>query len=67
MWGFVYTTNGAATLWLLFDGHSVGVFLLLKAIVSATVTWLTVGASYYFLRRTLRSTGIGLRWGRAAA
>ncbi len=67
MWGFVYTTNGAATLWLLFDGHSVGVFLLMKAIVSATVTWCTVGASYYFLRRTLRSTGIGLRWGRHAA
>jgi hypothetical protein len=67
MWGFVYTTNGAATLWLLFDGHSVGIFLLLKAILSATVTWLTVAASYYFLRRTLRTTGIGLRWGRAAA
>jgi hypothetical protein len=64
MWGLVYTTNGAATLWLLFDGHSVGVFLLIKAIVSATVTWLTVGASYLFLRRTLRSTGIALHWGR---
>jgi hypothetical protein len=64
MWGLVYTTNGAATLWLLFDGHSVGVFLVAKAIVSATVTWLTVGASYLFLRRTLRSTGIALRWGR---
>lgn len=64
MWGIVYTTNGAATLWLLFDGHSVGIFLLMKAIISATVTWLTVGASYLFLRRTLRSTGISLRWGR---
>ena len=64
MWGIVYTTNGAATLWLLFDGHSVGVFLLLKAIVSATVTWMTVGVSYLFLRRTLKHTGISLRWGR---
>jgi hypothetical protein len=64
MWGLVYTTNGAATLWLLFDGHSVGVFLLLKAIVSASVTWLTVGASYFFLRRTLRTAGIALHWGR---
>ena len=67
MWGLVYSVNGAATLWLLFDGHSVGVFLLCKAIVSATVTWCTVGASYYFLRRTLRATGIGLRWGHHAA
>ncbi|MDX6229982.1 MAG: hypothetical protein QOI76_3372 [Frankiales bacterium] len=64
MWGIVYTTNGAATLWLLFDGHSVGIFLLMKAIISATVTWMTVGASYLFLRRTMRATGISLRWGR---
>jgi hypothetical protein len=67
MWGIVYTTNGAATLWLLFDGHSVGIFLLMKAIISATVTWMTVGASYLFLRRTMRSTGISLRWGRQPA
>jgi hypothetical protein len=67
MWGLVYTTNGAATLWLLFDGHSVGVFLLLKAIISATITWMTVGASYFFLRRTLRAHGVTLCWGRSAA
>lgn len=61
LWGLVYCTNGAATLWLLLT-RSVGEYLLVKTVASASLTALAIGASYLWFRWSMRHEGIVLRW-----
>ncbi len=69
LWAFAQTANAGITIWLLFS-QSVGVFVLLRTIVSAGVTILAIGASTLWFKRSMARNGIVVKlpsWRRAAA
>jgi hypothetical protein len=65
LWGLVFVTNGAATLWLLLN-RSVGEFLVVKSLASGGLTVTAIIASIVWFRWSLRHEGVVLRWGTAA-
>lgn len=63
LWAGVYLVNGLATLGLLLSS-TVGVFLVVKTVASATLTLTAIGLSYALFRVTMRNEGVRLvlRW-----
>jgi hypothetical protein len=63
LWAAVYIVNGGATLALLMSS-TVGTFLVVKTVASASLTALAVAASYGLFRITMRNEGVRLvlRW-----
>lgn len=61
LWASMYLINAVGTVWLL-TNSSLGGFLLLKTLLSPTLTAATVGASYLLLRRLMRRDGVHIRW-----
>jgi hypothetical protein len=57
LWGFVYLTNAALTLWLLFN-ESLGTFLILKTVGSSALTATAIAVSTTWFIRSMRANGI---------
>lgn len=57
LWGFVFLANAATTIWLLMS-QSVGVYLLAKTAVSATLTCSAIAFSTWWFIRSMRREGI---------
>src|SRR5438045_451674 len=57
LWAFVQLSNAAITLWLLFT-HSVGTYMLLKTVLSLTLTGLGVAVSTIYFKHSMRRHGI---------
>jgi hypothetical protein len=64
LWAAMYLVNAVGTVWLL-TNSSLGGFLLLKTLLSPTLTGATVGVSYLLLRWVLRRDGVRIRWQQA--
>lgn len=64
LWATMYLVNAVGTVWLL-TNSSLGGFLLLKTLLSPTLTGATVGVSYLLLRWILRRDGVRIRWQKA--
>lgn len=59
LWGFVFLTNAATTIWLLMS-QSLGVYLLAKTAVSAGLTASAVAFSTWWFVRSMRANGIAV-------
>src|SRR4051812_10325101 len=57
LWAFVQLSNAAITLWLLFT-KSVGTYMLLKTVMSLTLTGLGVAISTIYFKHSMRRHGI---------
>ena len=57
LWAFVQLSNAALTLWLLFT-RSVGTYMLLKTVMSLTLTGLGVAVSTIYFKHSMRRHGI---------
>jgi hypothetical protein len=69
LWAFAQTCNAGITIWLLFS-QSMATFVVLRSVVSATVTILAIGASTWWFKRSMARNGIVVQlpsWRRAAA
>ena len=64
LWGLVFVTNGATTLWFLLHS-SVGEFLVVKSLASGGLTVSAIAASVVWFHWSLRHEGVVLRWGGA--
>jgi hypothetical protein len=69
LWAFAQTANAAITIWLLFS-QSVGTFVVMRSVVSTTVTVAAIAASVLWFKRSMARNGIVVHlptWRRAAA
>ena len=66
VWAAIYFVNAAGTIWLL-TSVSVNGFMMVKSIMSPTLTTLAVVASYLMFRRLARRDGFEVRWGQPQA
>jgi hypothetical protein len=69
LWAFAQTANAGITIWLLFS-QSLGTFVVLKSVVSTTVTVTAIIASTLWFKTSMRRNGITVqlpRWRRASA
>jgi hypothetical protein len=69
LWAFVQTANAGITIWLLFS-QSLATFVLLRSVVSASVTITAIVASALWFKRSMARNGIVVQlptWRRAAA
>jgi hypothetical protein len=68
LWAFVQTANAGITIWLLFS-QSLSTFVLLRTVVSASVTITAIVASALWFKRSMARNGIEVRlpgWRRSA-
>lgn len=61
LWALMYVANAVGTVWLL-TSSSLGVFLLLKTVLSPVLTGATIAVTYLLFRRFMRREGVRLRW-----
>jgi len=69
LWAFAQAANAGITVWLLFS-QSLSTFVLLRTVVSASVTIVAITASALWFKRSMRRHGIVVhlpRWRRTAA
>lgn len=64
LWGAVLLANAGFVLWLLVSS-SLTTFVLERTVVSWSLTIVAVGCSVVWFVRTMRRTGISIRWGGA--
>lgn len=57
LWGFVYLTNAAVTIWLLLS-QSLTTFLLVKTVASMGLTGAAIGFSTWWFIRSMRANGV---------
>jgi hypothetical protein len=57
LWAFAQTANAAITIWLLFS-QSVGTFVVMRSVVSTTVTVTAIAASVLWFKRSMARHGI---------
>jgi uncharacterized membrane protein len=62
VWSLTYFVNAAGTVWLL-TSSSIGGFIVLKSILSPTITGIAAAVSYLLFRQALRHEGVRVRWG----
>ncbi len=68
LWAFVQTANAGITIWLLFS-QSLSTFVLMRSVVSASVTITAIVASALWFKRSMARNGIVVHlpgWRRAA-
>jgi uncharacterized membrane protein len=61
LWALMYAVNALGTVWLL-TSSSIGVFLLMKTVLSPVLTGATIAITYLLFRRLLLREGVRLRW-----
>jgi hypothetical protein len=61
LWAFAQAANAAITIWLLFS-QSVGTFVVLRSVVSLSVTTTAIVASTLWFRRTMVRNDIAVTW-----
>jgi hypothetical protein len=61
LWALMYVMNAVGTVWLL-TSSSLGVFLLMKTLLSPLLTGATVAVTYLLFRRLMHREGVHLRW-----
>ena len=69
LWAFAQMLNAGVTVWLLFS-QSVGTFVVLRSVVSTTVTISAIVASAWWFKKSMARNGIVVhlpRWRRKAA
>lgn len=66
LWALTYFINAAGTVWLL-SRSSLGGFLVLKTVLSPTLSGATVCLTYLTFRWLMRKEGVQIRWGVAPA
>lgn len=59
LWAFAQAANAGITIWLLFS-QSIGTFVVLRSVVSASVTIVGIVASVLWFRRSMHRNGIGV-------
>jgi intracellular septation protein A len=63
LWAFAQAANAGVTIWLLFS-QSIGTFVVLRSVVSASVTVSAILASSLWFRRSMARNGIDVIWPR---
>ena len=69
LWAFAQTANAGITIWLLFS-QSLSTFVMLRMVVSTSVTLAAIAISALWFKRSMRRNGIDVRlpaWRRAEA
>jgi hypothetical protein len=61
LWAFAQAANAAITIWLLFS-QSVGAFVVLRSVVSLSVTTTAIVVSSLWFRRTMVRNDIAITW-----
>lgn len=62
IWSLTYFMNALGTVWLL-TSSSIGGFIVMKSILSPTITGIAAAVSYLLFRHALRHEGVRVRWG----
>jgi hypothetical protein len=63
LWAFAQAANAGVTIWLLFS-QSIGTFVILRSVVSASVTLSAILASSLWFRASMARNGINVIWPR---